>query len=66
MSSTDTYPSLESRYALDPEQIERFRADGHIYLPGVACGEKIYRRKVKTRGALFFQKPHPPETPPKD
>lgn len=41
MLSNDPYPSLESRYALDPEQIERFRADGHTYLPGVASREEV-------------------------
>ena len=40
-NTSDTYPSLGSRYALDPEQIERFRADGHIYLPGVASREEV-------------------------
>ena len=41
MLSPDPYPSLDSRYAIDPEQVERFRADGHIYLPGVASQEEV-------------------------
>ena len=41
MPSNHTYPSLDSRYALDPEQVERFRADGHVYLPGVASREEV-------------------------
>lgn len=40
-NTSDSYPSLGSRYVLDPEQIERFRADGHIYLPGVASREEV-------------------------
>jgi len=31
----------------------------------VANGGKIYRRKTKTAGALFFQEPKPNEAPPK-
>jgi len=41
MPSNHTYPSLDSRYALDPDQVERFRADGHVYLPGVASREEV-------------------------
>ncbi len=41
MPSNSTYPSLNSRYALDPEQVDRFRANGHIYLPGVASQEEV-------------------------
>lgn len=40
-SNNGTYPSLDSRYALAPEQIEQFRADGHIMLPGVASQEEV-------------------------
>lgn len=31
----------------------------------VACGDKIYRRKTKTRGVLTFQPPRPAEAMPK-
>ncbi len=41
MTPNNTFPTLDSRYALDGEQIERFRADGHIYLPGVASQEEV-------------------------
>lgn len=33
-----------------------FAGPGHHYLY-VACGDKVYRRKTQTSGALFFQKP---------
>lgn len=41
-----------------------FAGPEHAYLY-VANGGKIYRRKTKTAGALFFQEPKPNETPPK-
>ncbi len=41
-----------------------FAGPNHEYLY-VACGDKIFRRKTKTRGALFFQPPHPAEPMPK-
>lgn len=41
MPNNNTYPSLDSRYALDPEQIERFRSNGHIHLPAVASREEV-------------------------
>ena len=41
-----------------------FAGPNHEYLH-VACADKVYRRKTKTRGALFFQAPQPPERPPK-
>ena len=41
-----------------------FAGPNHEYLY-VGCGEKIYRRKTKTRGALFFQAPRPIEPMPK-
>ena len=41
-----------------------FAGQDHAYLC-VACGDKVFRRKTKTRGALFFQKPRPNEAPPK-
>ena len=34
-------PPLRSRYPLTPEQIERFRADGHLLLRGVCTHEEI-------------------------
>ncbi|NNE92745.1 MAG: hypothetical protein HKN23_13950 [Verrucomicrobiales bacterium] len=37
-----------------------FAGPNHEFLY-VACGDKVFRRKTKTRGALFFQKPHPAE-----
>ena len=48
MSTNNTFPSLDSRYALDGEQIERFRNDGHVYLPGVASQEEVefFRRQI--------------------
>lgn len=42
-----------------------FAGPDHAYLY-VACGDKVYRRKTKTRGALFFQEPRSTEKPPKD
>ncbi len=41
-----------------------FAGSDHAYLY-VANGGKIYRRKTRTSGALFFQEPKPNETPPK-
>lgn len=41
-----------------------FAGPEHAYLY-VANGGKIYRRKTKTAGALFFQEPKPNEAPPK-
>ena len=41
-----------------------FAGPNHEYLH-VACGDKVYRRKTKTRGALYFQKPRSNEPPPK-
>ncbi len=41
-----------------------FAGPDHAYLY-VGCGDKVYRRKTKTRGALFFQKPRPNEVLPK-
>ena len=41
-----------------------FAGKDHAYLH-VACGDKVYRRKTKTHGALFFQEPKPAEKPPK-
>jgi enterochelin esterase family protein len=41
-----------------------FAGPNHEYLY-VANGGKIYRRKTKTRGALFFQSPHAAEKMPK-
>ena len=41
-----------------------FAGDKHEFLC-VACGDKIYRRKTKTRGALFFEAPRKNEAPPK-
>ena len=34
-------PPLRSRYALTPEQIERFRADGHLLLRGVCSSSEV-------------------------
>ena len=55
MSSNDTYPSLDSRYALDPEQIERFRADGHVYLPGETIWLQANNPKGSTRQGPITQ-----------
>ncbi len=41
-----------------------FAGKGHAYLH-VANGGIIYRRKTKTRGALFFEEPKSNEAPPK-
>ncbi len=41
-----------------------FAGPNHEYLY-VACGDTVYRRKTKTRGALFFQKPQANEKIPK-
>ncbi len=41
-----------------------FAGPDHAWLY-VACGDKVYRRKTKTRGALFFQAPRPAEPMPK-
>jgi gluconolactonase len=41
-----------------------FAGPGHAYLY-VANGGKIYRRKTKTAGALFFEVPRKNEAPPK-
>ena len=51
----------------DPEEMlvsVCFAGPDHSYLY-VANGGKIYRRKTKTRGALFFEEPKPAEAPPK-
>ena len=41
VNKNNACPSLESRYELDPSQVEQFRTDGHIYLPGVANPEEV-------------------------
>ena len=51
----------------DPEQMlvsVCFAGPDHSYLY-VANGGKIFRRKTKTSGALFFQEPQMPAAPPK-
>ncbi len=42
-----------------------FAGPDHAWLY-VGCGDKVYRRKTKTKGALFFQAPRATEKPPRD
>ncbi len=49
--TTDTAgqrPTLESDYPLKEEQIQDFRENGHVYLPGVASKDEVeyYRRAI--------------------
>lgn len=49
MSSHNTHhPPLESSYALAQDQVEQFRANGHIYLQAVANPEEVafYRQAI--------------------
>mgnify|MGYP001812111878 FL=1 len=41
MPKDPSTPPLNSRYALDPEQLESFRANGHAFLPAVASREEV-------------------------
>jgi hypothetical protein len=46
-------PALESDYALTPEQIEDYRRDGHIKLPGVASREEVAAYRPHLSDALL-------------
>lgn len=41
MNTIENLPDMNSEYALTPEQEERYRQDGHIFLPSVASADEV-------------------------
>ena len=55
---SDILPDLSDLYPVSEEQIEAFRRDGHVYLPGVCSPEEVaaYREVIRTTAFASFGK----------
>ena len=54
---SDSYPALDSTYPLEPDQVSRFQAQGHVYLQGVADAAEVsfYRKIINDAARRYGQ-----------